>query len=280
MIVSCSSLKNVSVVTPTIEPLKQIENDLTAQLSCGARTPQSPCHTEVQQYIIAQLKQNHWQVENQNFTYNGHPGVNIIGRFGIGNSPIIIGAHYDTRLFADQDPNPAKRSSPVPGANDGASGVAVLLDLARKIPLTLSPQKTAIWLVFFDLEDDGNFQSWDWILGSTAFVEQLSIQPKAAVIVDMVGDKDLHIYYEYNSNGALRQQIWAVAQRLGYENVFIPQIKYNMLDDHTPFLMQGIPAVDIIDFDYPFWHTTEDTLDKISPQSIQIVSQTLLEWLK
>ncbi len=269
-----------TIPSPTLDSIQAIEEDLNQQLKCGARIPGSTCHTEVENYITTVLAKNNWQVERQTFTINGHSGINIIGRYGLGDQPFIIGAHYDTRLTADRDPDPEKRMQAMPGANDGASGVAVLLQLAREIPALLSENHPSIWLVFFDLEDNGDYAGWDWILGSTAFVNQLKIRPRATIVVDMVGDKDLKLYYEGNSDPLVRQSIWAVAARLGYGEIFIPQVKYNMIDDHTPFLQKGIPAVDIIDFDYPYWHTTQDTLDKLSAQNIKIVAQTLLEWLK
>ncbi len=101
---------------------------------------------------------------------------------------------------ADHDPDPALRTQPVPGANDGASGVAVLLELARSLPETLHAQ---VWLVFFDAEDQGDIQGWDWILGSRAFAQQLTTKPDAVVVIDMIGDKNLDIYYESNSDRAI-----------------------------------------------------------------------------
>ena len=206
----------------------------------------------------------------------GHPIQNVIAYRG-GDTPpkIIIGAHYDTRMVADQDPDPAKQLDPVPGANDGASGVAVLLGLARALPKDSIP----VWLVFFDTEDDGDIPGWDWLLGSKAFVDGLGFHPEAAIIVDMIGDADQNIYIERNSNPALVKEIWGVAADLGYKDSFISTPKYSMIDDHTPFLEAGIPAVDIIDFDYPYWHTTQDTADKVSAESLGTVGNTLLEWI-
>jgi Zn-dependent M28 family amino/carboxypeptidase len=170
---------------------------------------------------------------------------------------------------------PANRLKPVPGANDGAAGVAVLLELAR----TLSDQNLPVWLVFFDAEDNGRIEGWDWILGSRVFVQSLDSTPEAVVILDMVGDSDLKIYYEKNSSPALRSEIWDTAIGLGYGDIFIKQEKYAMLDDHTPFLQAGIPAIDIIDFDYTYWHTTEDTPDKVSAASLDVIGSTLLTWI-
>jgi len=95
----------------------------------------------------------------------------------------------------------------------------------------------------------------------------------------MIGDADLNIYKERNSDQGLVDEIWSVAAALGYEQTFIPEPKYSMIDDHTPFLQAGIPAVDIIDFDYPYWHTTQDTVDKVSAESLGIVGATLQEWI-
>lgn len=246
------------------------------QLDLGPRIPGSSAHTEEIDWISAELRKNGWEVETQEAVALGYPIKNIIAKRGAGMPWIIIGAHYDTRLMADRDPDPAKWYQPVPGANDGASGVAVLLELARVLPRTLDGQ---VWLVFFDAEDNGNLPGWEWILGSTSFVEQLSEMPNAVVIVDMVGDKDLNLYLEKNSDPGLRSAIWKTAADLGYREVFIPAEKHSILDDHTPFLRAGIPAVDIIDFDYPYWHTTMDTADKVSARSLEIVGSTLYTWL-
>jgi Zn-dependent M28 family amino/carboxypeptidase len=168
------------------------------------------------------------------------------------------------------------QSSPVPGANDGASGVAVLLELARTLP-PLDDQQ--IWLVFFDLEDQGRINGWEWIIGSRAFVQNLSEKPDRVVILDMIGDADLQIYREWGSDPTITDAIWETASRLGYGDAFVNEVKYSILDDHVPFIDAGIPAVDIIDFDYPYWHTLEDTADKVSPRSLEIIGLTITAWL-
>jgi Zn-dependent M28 family amino/carboxypeptidase len=150
----------------------------------------------------------------------------------------------------------------------------VLLGLARSLPQDTIP----VWLVFFDTEDNGNIEGWDWILGSSEFVKNNPVQPRAAIVVDMIGDADLNIYKERNSNPALTDAIWATAKGLGYEKEFLPDYKYSMIDDHTPFLEAGIAAVDLIDFDYPYWHTSQDTPDKVSAESLQAVGETLRTW--
>lgn len=255
--------------------------DVKHQVELGPRTPGSPAHAQVVEWIQAELTQAGWQVELQETTYAGQPVRNIIAKHipaGSDSRPwIIVGAHYDSRLWATADPDPANQRTPVPAANDGASGAAVLLELARVLPGDLDKQ---VWLVFFDSEDQGEIPGWDWILGSQAFVESLTDHPDAMVLVDMIGDADLNLYYERNSNPELSQKIWELADQLGYAKQFIPTPKYSMLDDHTPFLEAGIPAVDLIDFDYPYWHTLADTPDKVSAESLMAVGDTLETWLE
>jgi Zn-dependent M28 family amino/carboxypeptidase len=178
-------------------------------------------------------------------------------------------------MFADRDSNPENMRTPVVGANDGASSVAILLELARVLPIRLEEQ---IWLVFFDAEDNGDISGYDWSMGSQYFVSELKGKPDDVIIIDMVGDKDLNIYMERNSNPDLNQEIWGVASTLGHSQ-FRGAYKHQLTDDHLPFIQAGIKAIDIIDFDYPYWHTTHDTLDKVSADSLEIVGETILKWL-
>jgi glutaminyl-peptide cyclotransferase len=249
--------------------------DVQTQVAFGARVPGTEGHARAQEWIRQELESGGWQVEIQKSEALAHPVKNIVAKRSDQPPQIIIGAHYDTRMFADQDPDPAQHTNYVPGANDGASGVAVLLGLARSLPKDTVP----IWLVFFDTEDNGNIKGWDWILGSREFVKNNPIQPRAAIVVDMIGDADLNVYKERNSNPDLTHAIWAAAKELGYDSKFISEYKYSMIDDHTPFLQAGIPAVDIIDFDYPYWHTVQDTPDKVSAESLQAVGETLRTWV-
>ena len=248
---------------------------VSTQVEFGSRVPGTVGHTLTREWIESQLITFGWKVNRQQSESMGHSIQNIIAYKGEEQPVIVVGAHYDTRYYADEDPIPANRFKPVPGANDGASGVAVLLELAR----TLSDHNLPVWLVFFDAEDNGRIEGWDWILGSRAFVKSLASAPKAVVILDMIGDSDLKIYYEKNSDPSLRSEIWATASDLGYGDIFIKQEKYAMLDDHMSFLQVGIPAVDIIDFDYPYWHTTEDTPEKVSAASLDVVGTTILTWI-
>ncbi|QYK50334.1 MAG: M28 family peptidase [Anaerolineales bacterium] len=250
-----------------------------AQMAFGPRTPGSLAHEQTRAYIADMLASYGWQVEQPAGELLGKPVYNILAtRPSAEGAPwIILGAHYDSRFFADHDPDPVLQLQPVPGANDGASGVAVLLELARVLPQH-DPAAT-VTLAFFDAEDNGGIDGWDWIMGSRLVADSLAELPDAVVILDMIGDADLQIYLERSSDPRLAAEIWAQAAELGYGDVFINEPKFTIMDDHTPFLAREIPAVDIIDFDYPYWHTSQDTLDKISAESLQIVGEVVLAWV-
>jgi glutaminyl-peptide cyclotransferase len=269
----------VSFMTQKIDTVKFDSEsaylDVQTQVAFGPRIPGTQGHAKALDWIQTELVSAGWMVEIQQAESMGHPIQNIIAKRSAAAPRIILGAHYDTRSVADNDPDPANRTQPVPGANDGASGVAVLLELARTLPQDTVPT----WLVFFDTEDNGNIEGWDWILGSRAFVKNLTQRPQAMVLLDMVGDSNLNIYMESNSDDRLRNEIWGVAAGLGYQKYFIPTVKYSMEDDHTPFLEAGIPAVDLIDFDYPSWHTVQDTEDKVSAESLKVVGETVWTWM-
>jgi len=254
---------------------KRAWEDVKHQVGLGPRTMGSEAHAKVVSWIQSSLKSAGWTASVEESSHGEAAIRNIVGRRGQGSPWIILGAHYDSRFIANRDPDPAKRSQPVPGANDGASGVAVLLELARVLPKDLNKQ---VWLVFLDAEDNGEVPGWDWILGSKAFAARLEGKPDAVVIVDMIGDADLNIYREGYSDPKLTSEIWATAARLGFRQ-FIDRPGYDILDDHLPFLEKGIRAADIIDFDYAYWHTTADTPDKVSAESLRAVGETLLVWL-
>lgn len=248
-----------------------------AQIDFGPRTPGSTAHQQTVDWIQSNLKEFGWDTEIQSEQIPVTLIQNIIGKREVNNGPLImIAAHYDSRLFADQDADSVKKLLPVPGANDGASGVAVLLELARVLPQNLDKN---IWLVFFDAEDQGRIDNWDWILGSTSMANNLYKQPDQLILLDMIGDENLNVFYEKNSDNQLREEIWQVASQLGFEENFIQQEKFSMLDDHIPFIKKGVKAVDIIDFDYPYWHTSQDTLENISADSLYKVGTTLYHWL-
>ena len=247
-----------------------------AQVAIGLRPTGSPQGWAAGDYIIQQLEALGWTVETQEFVFRGVKGRNVIGKAGQG-PVVILGAHNDTRPAADQDPDPAKRQQSILGANDGGSGVAVLLELARVLDRDALDRQ--VWLAFFDAEDRGRLDGWPFSVGARHMAQTLTVKPQAVVVVDMVGDADQAIYYENNSDQELSAKIWAIAAQLGYGDHIIAQPKHTIIDDHLPFKEQGIPAVDMIDFDYPYWHTLADTADKVSPISLEQVGRTLEAWL-
>ncbi len=251
--------------------------DVLAQMEIGPRITGTAGGLAAGDYIAEQLQAAGWATEFQPFAYLDTPARNVIGKANLGRGPILIlGAHYDTRRLADQDLE--RPTDPVPGANDGASGVSVLLELARTLDLNTVPYE--IWLAFFDAEDNGRLDGWDWIIGSRYMADNLTIQPEAMILVDMIGDADQRLYLEGNSDPELQAALWTTAAGLGYGQHFIPVPRFTMIDDHIPFKNRGIPAVDIIDFDYPYWHTTADTADKVSAASLERVGRTLEAYLE
>ena len=286
---SSSSLAQASTSTPSPVPPTPppppppiFEGELAYrwvldQVEIGPRPTGSEAGWATGDFIIAGLEQLGWTVSTQEFMFNGVKGRNIVARQGSG--PIIIlGAHYDTRPAADKDPDPARHNEWIDGANDGASGVAVLLELARALePAKL---KNEVWLTFFDAEDRGRLDGWPFSVGARHMAENLTVNPQAVVVVDMIGDADQNVFYEQNSNPELRAEVWAVAAELGYDTYIIPQLRHTIIDDHLPFVERGIPAIDMIDFDYSHWHTLADTADKVAPESLERIGRTLEVWLE
>src|SRR5437762_4978294 len=164
-----------------------------AQCDIGPRPPGTAEDVKTGDYIIQSVPKS-WTIEEQKFVYMGVPIRNIIAKRGQGPL-VIIGAHYDTRPRADNDLlNPTGH---ILGADDGASGVAVLLELARVLPEDLNQQ---VWLAFFDAEDSGEIDNWPWSVGASHLAASLTSKPRAVVVLDMIGDQDQQIYYEANSN--------------------------------------------------------------------------------
>jgi len=187
VIISIYRLINQRHQTPIKFDGQRAYRDVQYQVDLGPRTPGSKAHENIVIWIQSELKNAGWQTRVAEANLWGHPLKNIIAKreeqIDLEKPFLILGAHYDSRLHADQDPDPAKRLQPVPGANDGASGVAVLLELARILPPDLP---RTVQLVFFDAEDNGNIEGWDWILGSQSFVENLDSRPDAVVIIRLL----------------------------------------------------------------------------------------------
>ncbi len=244
--------------------------DVVAQVSLGPRLPGSEASRQAREYAAGELRRAGWKVEEQEFDYQGVRLVNVIARKGKGPL-VIIGAHYDSRARASHDA--ASPEAPVPGANDGASGVAVLLELGRTVDA--AKMRHEVWLVLFDGEDQGGLNGWPWSVGASHLAEGLSRRPEFTVVVDMVGDEEQRFAWERSSTSWLNERIWLTAAQLGYGAYFVPVPGQEILDDHTPFLKRGLSAVDIIDFDYPYYHTTADTEDKVRPLSLERVGRVL-----
>ncbi len=251
---------------------------LQQQCDFGPRPPGSDNLSRCRAFMVDTLTSNGWTVSLQNFTYKSVACSNVIARYGTGNTTLILGAHYDTRPRADHDPAVANRSLPILGANDGGSGTAILLELSEALNTTIRSQ---VELVFFDAEDSGYINDWDWIVGSNYYVSQLSAEQiartRAMVLLDMVGDSNLRLLRETTSTVGLQDLIWNIAKDLGHDDVFIDSAGGGVLDDHRPFLDAGIPAVDIIQHNpFPwYWHTLEDTPDKCSAESLGIVGRVV-----
>lgn len=260
---------------PDFDPDRALAQ-IQTQLAFGPRIPGTPGHAATTAWIEEELLAVGWQPVRQTFDYQGVQLTNLYATAATSSEDnlIILGAHYDTRPHADRDS--IEPMAPVPGANDGASGVAVLLEIARVLPP--GSLDFPLMLVFFDGEDSGGIDGWDWIVGSSYFAQNLSQPVAGVIIVDMVADQNLSLPLERNSNPDLQASIWATARASGF-SAFETRPGYAMIDDHTPFLALGIPAVDIIDFDYPAWHTTEDTFEQVSADSLEQVGQTLVNWL-
>lgn len=278
----------VLTILPIIHSMREIEsapakfsgdnayNYVLYQCKLGARIPGSNAHQQLIEYISETVTKYAWQVTFQPFSVNGKSYQNIIATRTAGEEWFMLGAHFDSRQFADRDPYTDLRTQPVPGANDGASGVAVLLELARILPDDLP---FSISLVFFDAEDQGGIKGQDWIMGSSFYAASLVEYPNAFILLDMVGDENQQFFYESNSDVELRKSIWDIAASLGYEEHFTQKVKYTLIDDHIPFVELGIPSVDIIDFEYEHWHTTLDTPKYVSPSSLERVGNVVYEWL-
>lgn len=247
----------------------------------GPRPPGSPALEKLRGYIKSVGGKYADEVREQGFTFQEAPGGPAVAMANIvlvfhgktKKAPLLLGAHYDTRPFADEEDDPYSRQLPILGANDGGSGTAVLLALAQY--LHAHPPERPVRLVFFDGEDYGVKHSSDYFLGSKHYAEQLEQAdrrewPYAVLIIDMVGDRDLQIAREtYSAENAswLLKKVDESAQKLKV-TPFLNPPKHTVRDDHLPFIDIGIPAAVLIDFDYPYWHTLQDTLDKCSPESL------------
>lgn len=265
--------------TPSFDGARAFE-DLKHLVAFGPRPAGSEALAHARSWIESELAQSGLRAEEDRFTAATPAGniamKNLIVRIP-GSSPsiLIVAGHYDTKRFDNFR---------FVGANDGGSSAAVVMELARD--LAHRPSTYAIWLVFFDGEEAlGEWSDTDSVYGSRHLVERLASEGelsrvKAMILVDMIGDRDLDIRRDTSSTGWLTDLVWSQARRLGYSRYFLDQLLPVGGDDHFPFINAGVPAVDLIDFNYGprnrYWHTAEDTVEHCSAQSLQIVGRVVL----
>ena len=268
--------------------------DVVRQVEFGPRVPGTAGHDAARAYFVETLQGLADRVIEQPVTATigdsvTVKGTNIVASFNLDpglRKRIMLAAHWDTRPRADRDPDSTRHDEPVPGANDGASGVAVLLEMARLFHD--DPPDVGVDLVFFDLEDLGDYATADttaprtpFALGSAAFVrDNPTYRPTFGILLDMVGDENLRVAKEgYSQANAPRivEKVWTAAKTVGAD-AFVDAPGGAVEDDHLPFLRQGIPVIDLIQSPFPAtWHTTADTPEHVSAASLGQVGDVLVE---
>ncbi len=264
---------------------------VAAQVAFGPRVPGSEAHRLCGEWLSNKLKGFGAEVIEQTATLSAFDGTklpmrNIFARINPGaEKRILLLAHWDCRPWADHDPDPTKRTQPVDGANDGASGTGVLLELARVLSTTCGD--TGIDILLCDAEDWGEESNDEsWALGARYFANNLPVkgyEPSAAILLDMVGAPDatfMREYFSQLSNPALADEIWSIAKSLGYGEKFVNRMGSAVNDDHVELIKAGIPAIDIIDYRdgsgfFSGWHTTSDNMDCISKETLGTVGNVL-----
>ena len=262
---------------------------LLKQVSFGPRNPNSQGHQACLDFLYAELKELGDQVKLQPFVHVGYENerlnlTNVVASFNVSSSTrILLCAHWDTRPRAEQDANRARRNEPIIGANDAASGAAVLLELASI--LKQHPPSIGVDLAFFDGEDYGHEGDVaNYLLGSRHFAmtKPQDYLPRFGILLDMIGDAFLEIQKEQHSlkyAPDIVDLVWQKARQLGYPQ-FVDAVGEAVTDDHLPLNEVGIKTIDLIDFNYPdptnrYWHTHQDTPDKCSPESLEAVGTVL-----
>ena len=291
IVFGCSQQESVEV--PRFSGVKAFQY-LEKQCEFGPRNPGSTGHKEFANYLENFLKERSDNILIQEFEYiepvteSLRKGKNFIVQFNQdAKYRLLIGAHWDTRAISDQDKNIEHKTLPVLGANDGGSGTAILMTLYDMF--TADEPPIGIDLVFFDAEDVGrSFEGNTFAIGSEFFSKNLPIKkPDFAIIVDMVGDKQLNLPIErfsYNIAPKKVKEIWDMAEDLSL-NAFEKRIVEEIYDDHVPLWENAqIPAIDIIDFKYPnlfynHWHTQQDIPENCSPKSLEQVGTLLLNYI-
>lgn len=275
----------------------EIIKNIRWQESLGPRFPGSKAHKILIEFISDRAGAYCNELYRQNFKIvlrgNETKCSNIIAVFRTKgktlkgyNSPILLGTHFDTRLIADREKREDLKNKPIPGANDGGSGTAVLIFLL-KIFKELKINRD-IFVVFFDAEDIGGIENFPFSVGADFYVNNaLPVRPDEAIILDMVGGKNMVFDFDLNllsHKGSLRltEKIRAIGIEKGYKpfkKINNNKYKY-IISDHYPFLIKNISSTILIDIDYPQWHTQADTVDALSENSLEITGEVLLSYLE
>lgn len=256
---------------------------LVKQVSFGPRVPNTPGHQEQLEWMLEFLKSRADTVYAQRFTHITDEGeelhmANVIARFNPhADTRVLLLAHWDTRPTADEDPDPVKRKQPIPGANDGASGVSVLLEMANVLNNHSAP--IGVDLLFTDGEDYGP-NSANMYLGATYFAANLppGYKPLYGILLDMIGDQNPVFPQEGNSIDMapeVVQRIWRTAHDLGLAAYFPMHNGGYITDDHIPLNRAGIRTANIIDFDRTHWHRSTDSVENTSPRGLEAVGRVI-----
>lgn len=309
--ISCSQTPSSSSAKVESQPVKQqnvpafdadsawvfVEN----QVKFGPRVPNSEAHVACGNYLTSELKRFGAQVYEQEATLTAYNGTqlkakNIIGSYNPENSKrVLLFAHWDSRPYADHDKDPANHKKPIDGADDGASGVGVLLEMARQFSIK-SPE-IGIDIIFFDAEDYGTpefvkeYKENTWCLGAQFWAKNPHVKGYKAdfgILLDMVGAKNASFFKEATSMRYAPQiveEVWSTARDLGYGKFFINAEGGAITDDHQYVILgRNIPCIDIIYTDPesdngfgPHWHTQNDTMDNIDRETLKAVGQTVLQ---
>lgn len=271
-------------------------NYVKRQVEFGPRVPNTAAHASAAEWLVSELRRHGAEVTVQSADLKAFDGTtlktsNILGSYNPdAKERILLVAHWDCRPWADQDPDESNHGRPVDGANDGASGVGVLLEIARQLGIK-APAK-GVDILFVDAEDwgtDGRDDSW--ALGAKHFVDNMPegyVRPQAGVLLDMVGGKGAQFRREQFSQyyaPDLVSELWSTAGSLGYGNYFSDDTGGAITDDHLQFIRAGIPVIDIIEFHpesgfNPRWHTTADNMEGIDAATLGAVGTTVMTWLR
>ena len=293
----------VQISTPTFNA-DSAYNFVKTQVDFGARVPQTEAHKKCAEYLAATLQNFGAEVENQHGKGALYDGKcidihNIIGKFNPSASKrILLCAHWDSRPYADHDKDESKHRTPILGANDGASGVGVLLEIARN--LKTLPENIGVDIVFFDVEDwgapqfyRGNRQNDSWCIGSKFWAQEAkkaNYRANFGILLDMVGAPSARFYKEYFSMhyaANIVEKVWNKAQILGFDGYFIAQQGGEIMDDHVNInMIAQIPCIDIIHFEpnspngfFEHWHTTQDDMRNIDKNTLFAVGTVVMNVL-